>query len=83
MKLDLLTIEQRAIVLDFLEGKSALATMDGKTYAWKREADVYAVHGLEGQETHYVSSDLSSCTCADNKYRGRECKHMRTLRAIL
>ena len=54
-------------------------------FAVRRDSDTtWVVHGLDAfADEHRVFADLSACSCPDNKFRGRECKHIDLLRGWL
>jgi hypothetical protein len=37
----------------------------------------------DAEGPHTVIDDLSACSCQDNRFRRRECKHMKALRKFL
>ena len=75
-----LTAEQLAVVIALIDGRAAYL---GKL-AVRPCAAGWTVHGFDDDaEEHTVLADLSACTCQDNRYRGRECKHLKALKRWL
>lgn len=76
--------EQQELLFLLLKEKLAMLTVKGETYAWRRTEAGYVIRSLHGSEPeHTVAADFSACSCADNKFRGRICKHINALRSVL
>lgn len=74
-----MTVDQLEVYLALAEGRMAL--VDG--LAFRVVPLGWTVHGVDAKaEEHTVLKDLSSCTCQDNRFRGRECKHIKALRKL-
>lgn len=58
-----------------------LISHEGEDFHVSEGVDCLLVRGTTSDTTHSVFHDLSACSCPDNKYRERECKHIRALRA--
>ena len=72
-----LTTDQLAVLVRLLEGDAVLCTVGGRSYAVSRVPLGWMVRGLEASDTeHTVLEDLSACSCQDNRFRGRRCKHL-------
>jgi hypothetical protein len=76
-KLEGLSDEEVQLLLDLLESRAALLTIEGSTYAVSFADGAARVHG---PETYTVSG--GACTCPDSRYRSRVCKHVQALRAL-
>lgn len=67
-----------------LEGHAALVyTDDVEAYALVKEGEstgMWKFHHLREQLTYTVT--MTGCTCPDNKFRHRVCKHMRRVEAL-
>jgi hypothetical protein len=53
--------------------------VDGTMYALYRDGDAVAVQRF-GADAHRIIGGV--CSCPDNKFRHRPCKHLRTLEAL-
>ncbi len=74
-----LTPEQSRILLALVRGDMAIVG----GLAFKVCPVGWTVHGLGTEsEEHTVLKDFSSCSCPDNRFRGRECKHIKAMRKL-
>lgn len=75
---------QRRMLLDLLEGRRVLASVDGESYGVARDSTGWSVCSLApGATEHTVTADGNDCSCADRKFREHVCKHMSMVRKLL
>lgn len=83
-KLDSMTEEQKQLLLLLLSEKVSTVSMHGESYAYRRSDQGWLVRSLhDGEPEHTVFLDFSACSCQDNRFRGRTCKHMVALKGVL
>lgn len=83
-KLDNMTAEQQELLLLLLNEKLATICVKGESYAYRRTINGYVIRSLhDGEPEHIVAVDFTACSCPDNKFRGRVCKHMAALKEVL
>jgi hypothetical protein len=83
-KADNMTEEQQKLLLAMLSGTVATVSMHGENYVYRRSDSGWMIRSLHDDEPeHTVLVDFSACSCQDNKFRGRVCKHMATLKEIM
>lgn len=83
-KLDNMSKEQQELLVLLLSEKVATITLHGETYAWRRSDAGFVVRSLhDGEPEHTVLADFSACSCQDNRFRGRTCKHMAALKEVM
>jgi len=78
-----LDADRLRLLLDIADSKAVLATVKGASYAVHVVPEGFVVQGMSnGDPRHTVLKDKSHCTCEDNRFRGRECKHITALRSL-
>lgn len=78
-----LTSVQIDLILGVMSGEWAWVTAGKEHFAVQLSSDIWSIIGLDAEaEEHHVYRDLSACSCEDNKFRGRICKHILALRGI-
>ena len=72
--------EQLQVVAAVMEGRMAVAS----GCAFRIAPLGWYVHSFDSDSVeHTVTKDLASCSCGDNRFRGRTCKHLQALRKVL
>lgn len=67
-----------------LLGKVAQVIVHGITYIFARTKEGWMMQPIDDAKTiHTVYADFSACSCPDNRFRLRECKHMKALKELL
>lgn len=79
-KIAMLSQEQQLALAMLMAGKAALLNHDGVAYTIRKVGDAWVVQ-KPGGDAHTVTDGV--CSCADAKFRERECKHMRMLKEML
>lgn len=84
-KMEAMTEEQKKLLFALLNEKLSLIVVHNETYAYRRaETGDWIVRSMaDGEPEHTVLSDFSACSCQDNRFRGRVCKHMTALKEVL
>lgn len=84
-KLEAMTKEQQELLWLLLNEQLSRITVHGETYVYRRaEIGDWVIRSLnDGEPEHTVFADFSACSCQDNKFRGRICKHMAALKEVL
>lgn len=73
---------QLEVLVALLEGRAALVTVAGKTYAVRKTPVGHAVRGL-GPDDPEHNVVAGACSCEDARFRGKHCKHLESLEALL
>ena len=79
-----LSDDQLKLLLRMLEDQETmLINVRGESYAVKVGLDDYKIRNVAEDSPEYiVFKDLSACSCPDNKFRERECKHIEAIRRM-
>lgn len=71
---------QADLVRDIADGVVALVYIEGQPYGVKREGEVWRIRKLREKAEYTVEN--TKCTCADSRFRGRVCKHIKGLQCL-